>query len=81
VAEVPATDRSQVAQATDAALALDNCAIQRHCEFQTWLKMQPRFVVHFTPIGASWPNIVEIFFRDISITDKRVWRDSFASVD
>ena len=30
--------------------------------------------MHFTPTGASWLNMVERFFRDI--TDKRIRRDS-----
>ncbi|QDL39319.1 hypothetical protein EUB48_19860 [Rhodoferax sediminis] len=38
----------------------------------------PRFVMHFTPTSASWLNMVERFFRDI--TDKRIKRDSITSV-
>ncbi|CAN5663402.1 hypothetical protein BH11PSE7_BH11PSE7_20110 [soil metagenome] len=38
----------------------------------------PRFVMHFTPTSASWLNMVERFFRDI--TDKRIRRDNFTSV-
>ena len=34
--------------------------------------------MHFSPTSASWPNMVERFFRDI--TDKRIRRDSFTSV-
>jgi hypothetical protein len=34
--------------------------------------------MHFTPTRASWLNMVERFFRDI--TDKRIRRDSFTSV-
>ena len=34
--------------------------------------------MHFTPTSASWLNMAERFFRDI--TDKRIRRDSFASV-
>ena len=34
--------------------------------------------MHFTPTSASWLNMVERFFRDI--TDKRIRRDSFTSV-
>jgi hypothetical protein len=35
-------------------------------------------VMHFTRTSASWSNMVERFFRDI--TDKRIRRDSFTSV-
>jgi hypothetical protein len=45
---------------------------------QAWLAKHPRFVMHFTPTGASWLNMVERFFRNI--TDKRIRRDSFTSV-
>ena len=44
-----------------------------------WLARHPRFVMHFTPTIASWLNMVERFFRDI--TGKRIRRDSFTSVD
>jgi len=43
-----------------------------------WLAKHPRFVMHFTPTSASWLNMVERFFRDI--TDKPIRRDSFTSV-
>jgi hypothetical protein len=38
----------------------------------------PRFVMHFTPTGASWLHMVKRFFRDIS--ESRINRDSFTSV-
>ena len=47
-------------------------------QLQKWLASNPRFVMHFTPTSASWLNMVERFFRDI--TDKRIRRDSFTSV-
>jgi len=34
--------------------------------------------MHFTPTSASWLNMVERFFRDI--TDKGIRRDGFTSV-
>lgn len=34
--------------------------------------------MHFTPTSASWLNMVERFFRDIS--ENRIRRDSFTSV-
>ncbi len=59
-------------------LIVDNYATHSHPEVQKWLARHPRFVMHFTPTSASWLNMVERFFRDI--TDKRIQRDSFASV-
>jgi transposase len=59
-------------------LIVDNYATHSHPDVQQWLSKHPRFVMHFTPTGASWLNMVERFFRDI--TDKRIRRDSFTSV-
>jgi len=59
-------------------LIVDNYATHSHPEVQKWLAKHPRFVMHFTPTSASWLNMVERFFRDI--TDKRIRRDSFTSV-
>lgn len=59
-------------------LVVDNYATHKHPEVQAWLAKHPRFVMHFTPTSASWLNMVERFFRDI--TDKRIRRDSFSSV-
>lgn len=59
-------------------LIVDNYATHSHPEVQAWLAKHPRVVLHFTPTGASWLNMVERFFRDI--TTKRIKRDSFTSV-
>ena len=45
---------------------------------QAWLDKQPRFHMHFTPTSASWLNMVERFFRDI--TTERLRRGVFTSV-
>ena len=59
-------------------LIVDNYATHKHSDVQQWLAKHPRFVMHFTPTGASWLNMVERFFRDIS--ENRIKRDSFTSV-
>jgi transposase len=59
-------------------LIVDNYATHGHPAVQAWLAKHPRFVMHFTPTGASWMNMVERFFRDIS--QNRIKRDSFTSV-
>jgi len=59
-------------------LIVDNYATHGHPAVQAWLAKHPRFVMHFTPTGASWLNMVERFFRDIS--ENRIKRDSFTSV-
>jgi transposase len=45
---------------------------------QKWLAKHPRFHMHFTPTSASWMNMVERFFRDISVN--RLRRGVFTSV-
>jgi len=42
------------------------------------LHSHPRFHLHFTPTSASWLNMVERFFRDIST--QRLQRGVFHSV-
>lgn len=60
-------------------LICDNYATHKHPRVQAWAKRNPRFVFHFTPTGASWLNMVERFFRDL--TDKAIRRGSFYNVD
>jgi hypothetical protein len=45
---------------------------------QARLSAHPRFVSHFTPTSASWLNMVDRFFRDL--TTKRIRRGSFHNV-
>jgi transposase len=59
-------------------LICDNYATHKHPTVQEWLVKHPRFNMHFTPTSASWLNMVERFFRDI--TDKRLRRGVFTSV-
>ena len=59
-------------------LIVDNYGTHSHPTVQAWLTKHPRFVMHFTPTSASWLNMVERFFRDIS--ENRIKRDSFTSV-
>jgi len=59
-------------------LIVDNYATHKHPDVQHWLAKHPRVVMHFTPTSASWLNMVERFFRDLS--EKRLRRDSFTSV-
>ena len=59
-------------------LIVDNYGTHTHPDVQAWLGKHPRFVMHFTPTSASWLNMVERFFRDIS--ENRIKRDSFTSV-
>jgi len=59
-------------------LIADNYATHKHPAVQEWLAKHPRFNMHFTPTSASWLNMVERFFRDIS--ENRLRRGVFTSV-
>jgi transposase len=63
----------------DIHLVLDNYATHKTPEVCAWLEKHPRFHVHFTPTSASWLNLVERFFAEISA--KRIRRGIFTSVD
>lgn len=60
-------------------LICDNYATHKHAKVKAWQRRNPRFHFHFTPTSASWLNMVERFFRDL--TDKSVRRGVFHSVD
>jgi len=62
----------------DLHLVLDNYATHKTPEVKAWLAKHPRFHLHFTPKGASWMNLVERFFAEI--TTKRIRRGVFKSV-
>ena len=62
----------------DLHLIIDNYCTHKHPRVKSWLKRHPRFYLHFTPTSASWLNLVERFFREI--TDKRIRRGSFQNV-
>src|SRR5207248_6482683 len=59
-------------------LIADNYATHKHPKVLAWLKRHPRFHMHFTPTSASWLNMVERFFRDLTTT--RLKRGVFTSV-
>jgi transposase/transposase-like protein len=55
----------------DLHLILDNYATHKHPKVKRWLAKHPRFHLHFTPTSASWLNMVERFFRDITVNRLR----------
>jgi transposase len=58
-------------------LIVDNYATHKHPAVQRWLQRHPRFHIHFTPTSASWLNMVERFFRDLTVNRLRrgIFRD------
>jgi transposase len=57
----------------------DNYATHKHPSIQRWIAKHKRFHVHFTPTSASWLNMIERFFRDL--TDKRIRRGIFQDLE
>jgi transposase len=59
-------------------LIADNYATHKHAAVRRWLERHPRFHIHFTPTSASWLNMVERLFADL--TCRRLRRGCFRSV-
>src|SRR5437667_6136027 len=59
-------------------LIVDNYATHKHEKVRHWLKRHARVILHFTPTGSSWMNLVERFFADL--TQDCVREGSFESV-
>jgi hypothetical protein len=72
----------QVDEQTPAELQLhlivDNYSTHKHPKVKAWLARHRRFHLHFTPTSASWLNMVERFFRDL--TQQAIVNGSFQSV-
>jgi transposase len=62
----------------DIHLIVDNYASHKHAAVRRWLQRHPRFHIHFTPTSASWLNMVERLFADL--TGRRLRRGCFRSV-
>ena len=45
---------------------LDNYATHEHARVKAWLDRYPRVHFHFVPTSASWLNLVECFFSELS---------------
>jgi transposase len=71
------TIEKNVPEDLDVHLVMDNYATHKTDAIQRWLLKRPRFHVHFTPTSASWLNLVERWFADL--TDKKLRRNSFQS--
>jgi len=48
-------------------LIVDNYATHKYPKVKAWLEKHKRFHMHFTPTISSWMNMVERFFRDITV--------------
>ncbi|WP_031509888.1 IS630 family transposase [Streptomyces megasporus] len=68
----------EVPAGLDIHLVLDNYATHKTPAIKKWLLAHPRFHLHFTPTGASWLNLVERWFAEL--TNKQIRRGVHRSV-
>lgn len=68
-----------VARGLTIHVILDNYATHKHPTVTRWLARHPRVHFHFTPTSASWLNLVERFFSEL--TERRLRRLAVTSVD
>jgi transposase len=61
----------------DVHVILDNAATHKTPAIHRWLAAHPRFVLHFTPTSASWLNLVERWFGEL--TTKKLQRGTHRS--
>lgn len=59
-------------------LVLDNYATHKTPAVRRWLLRHPRFELHFIPTGASWLNLVERWFAEL--TTEKIKRGAHTSV-
>ena len=59
-------------------LILDNYGTHTHPKVEEWFTAHPRYYRHFVPTSASWLNLVERWFAEI--TRKRIRRGTFRSL-
>jgi transposase len=62
----------------DIHVVLDNLSTHTTPEVAAWLANNPNVQFHFTPVGSSWLNQIEIWFG--IITRQSIRRGTFASV-
>jgi transposase len=67
-----------VPEGLDVHLIMDNYGTHKTPTIKNWLARRPHWHVHFTPTSASWLNLVERFFAQI--TTKRIRRGVFKNV-
>lgn len=62
----------------DIHLIMDNYGTHKTPRVKRWFAQHPHYHLHFTPTSASWLNLVERFFAELS--EKRIRRGAFNSV-
>lgn len=69
---------AQVPADQEVHLIMDNYGTHKTDKVRAWFVARPRYHVHFTPTSASWLNLVERFFGQIS--EKWIKRNAHTSV-
>lgn len=62
----------------DVHLVMDNYGTHKVAKVRKWLARHPRYHVHFTPTSASWLNLVERLFAEV--TERCVRRGSHTNI-
>lgn len=62
----------------DVHIIMDNYATHKTPAVRNWFARRPRWHVHFIPTSASWLNMVERFFAEL--TEKQIKRGAHRSV-
>jgi transposase len=63
----------------DVHMVMDNLGTHTQPDVKRWFGKHPRFILHFTPKGASWINLVEPWLS--ILTKKQIRRNSFPNVN
>lgn len=71
--------KKNVSDKQEVHIICDNYATHKHPKVKAWEKRNKRFHFHFTPTSASWLNMVERFFRDL--TENQLKRGVFKSTN
>ena len=69
---------AQVPRRLDVHIIMDNYSTHKTPLIRAWFAKRPRFHVHFTPTYASWLNLVERWFSELTM--KQIRRGAFRSV-
>ena len=73
-----ATIDAAVPEHLDVHLIIDNASTHKTPAIHRWLLKHPRFDLHFTPTSASWINMVERWFAEL--TRKLLQRSAHKSI-
>ena len=65
-------------ESCDVHIVMDNYGTHKVAKVRRWFASHPRYHIHFTPTSASWLNLVERLFGEV--TERCVRRGSHSAV-